>query len=548
MTDIEIARGYKPERIEKIAEKLGIADEALDLYGKYAAKVAAPNGKRKGKLILVTAMNPTPYGEGKTTVSIGLADAFALLNKKVCLALREPSLGPVFGVKGGATGGGYSQVVPMEDINLHFTGDFHAITAADNLLSALIDNHLKQGNPLNIKTVTWRRAMDMNDRALRFIECGLGGDANGVPREDGFDITAASEVMSVFCLSSGVSDLKRRLGNIVIGSAGDGKPVRARDLKAEESMTILLYKAFSPNLVQTLGGTPAFIHGGPFANIAHGCNSVAATDAALRLADYVVTEAGFGAELGAEKFFDIKCRKAGLNPSAVVLVVTARSLKYNGGAAKADVNRLNMAALAAGICNMEGHVENLKKFGIPVTVAINRFITDAPEELDYIRTSAAKLGATAVITDAWADGGKGCTALAEAVLKSVKGKTALKFIYADDDSPRVKIEKVACEIYGAAEVDFSDKALAALAEIEKQGLNGYPVCIAKTQYSFSADQTLLGRPKGFTLPVRDIYIRAGAEFLVAVCGSIMLMPGLPKVPNSDGMKINSETLEISGLF
>ncbi|MDR2634886.1 MAG: formate--tetrahydrofolate ligase [Clostridiales bacterium] len=548
MTDIEIARLYTPQRIEKIAAKLNIDGESLDLCGKYAAKVAAPEGKRGGRLILVTAMNPTPYGEGKTTVSIGLADALNLMGKRVCLALREPSLGPVFGIKGGATGGGYSQVVPMEDINLHFTGDFHAITAANNLLSALTDNHIKQGNAARIKRVTWRRAMDMNDRALRVIECGLGGEANGVPRTDGFDITAASEIMAVFCLASDLADLKRRLGNIIIGGDEDGNPVFARDIKAEEAMTILLYKAFSPNLVQTLGCTPAFVHGGPFANIAHGCNSVRATDTALKLADYVVTEAGFGAELGAEKFFDIKCRKAGLSPSAAVLVVTARSLKYNGGAAKADVNRFNMGALKAGIVNMEGHIANLKKFGVPVTVAINRFLTDAAEELAYIEEHAAAMGAKAVLTDAWAYGGKGCTALAEAVLSSVDGKSALKFIYSDDDSPRVKIEKVAREIYGAGAVEFSDKANEALAEIERLGFNGCPVCIAKTQYSFSADQTLLGRPTGFTLPVRDVQIRAGAEFLVALCGSIMLMPGLPKIPNSDGMKINVDTSEISGLF
>lgn len=548
MTDIEIANSIKMRPITDVAEELGVNTECVEQYGKFKAKITAPyNENPNGKLILVTAVNPTPYGEGKTTVSIGLADALRITGRKTCLALREPSLGPVFGVKGGATGGGYSQVVPMESINLHFNGDFHAISSANNLLSALIDNHIKQGNALDIKEVFWRRTMDCNDRALREIEVGLGGTVNGVPRKDGFDITAASEVMAILCLASGLEDLKTRLGNIIIGVNGKGEYIRAKELKAENAMTILLSEAIYPNLVQTLIGTPALIHGGPFANIAHGCNSVIATKTALTYADFVVTEAGFGAELGAEKFFDIKCRTAGLNPKAVVLVVTARALKYNGGADKEQVSVKNVDALKKGLCNMLGHIKNLKKFGVPQVVAINRFTTDTDEELTLIKNAAKDEGVKAVVVNAWAEGGNGCVELANLVAEETENTCKVNYTYNLVDSVKDKINKVAKGIYGAGKVNFSEKAEAQLEEINNGEFKNYPVCIAKTQYSFSQDKCLLGRPEGFDFSVRELKIRGGAGFIVAVCGDIMLMPGLPKVPNSDNMTID-ENHKITGLF
>lgn len=549
MTDLEIAATYLPERIDDIAKKLCIDEDKIEPYGKYKAKITASyDDNPKGKLILVTAINPTPFGEGKTTVAIGLADGLARINKKVCLALREPSLGPVFGIKGGATGGGYSQVVPMQDINLHFTGDFHAITTANNLLSALIDNHIKQGNVLGFDRVVWRRCMDMNDRALREIEVALGGDVNGVPRTDGFNITAASEVMAVFCLAKNITDLKRRLGNLIVGYTKDNEEITAHDLHAEDAMTILLSEALYPNLVQTLAGTPAIVHGGPFANIAHGCNTVIATKTAMTYADYAVTEAGFGSELGAEKFLDIKCRKEGLSPRAIVLVATARALKYNGGADKKEVKLENVEALKKGLCNLNGHIENLRKFGIPIVVAINKFTSDTPEEIDAIKKDAEKYGVTAVSVEAWAKGGEGCEELARTVAQECEKESKLKFIYSDCLSVKEKIEKVAKEIYGAGGVSYSEDAENSLKYIDNaEKYKNYPVCIAKTQYSFSADAKLLGRPTGFELHVREIQLRAGAEFIVAVCGAIMLMPGLPKVPNADNMTID-ENREIKGLF
>lgn len=548
MTDIEIANLYTMKPIVNIAAKLGVAEDRIEQYGRYKAKITPPlDLKTKGKLILVTAVNPTPYGEGKTTVSVGLSDGLSLTGRKTCLALREPSLGPVFGIKGGATGGGYSQVVPMEDINLHFTGDFHAVTAANNLLSALIDNHIKQGNSLNIKNVSWRRTMDCNDRALRTVEVALGGEVNGVPRTDGFDITAASEIMAVLCLSNDLTDLKRRLGNIIIGNEADGKDIYAKDLKAENAMAILLKDAIKPNLVQTLGGTPALIHGGPFANIAHGCNSVLATKTALHYADYVVTEAGFGAELGAEKFVDIKCRTANLKPSAVVLVVTARALKYNGGAAKDEVNRTNLDALKKGLCNLEGHIQNIKKFGVPVVVAINHFVTDTVEELYAIKFAAENLGVKAVVTNAWADGGKGCVELANEVAALCEIESKLNFVYPVDAAMEEKISAIALNLYGAGRVVYSDEAKITLDSLKGSEYEHYPVCIAKTQYSFSPDAKLLGRPTGFDLYVRELKVRGGAEFVVAVCGNIMLMPGLSAHPNAENMTIGADG-KISGLF
>ncbi len=548
MTDIEIANLYTMKPIVNIAAKLGVAEDSIEQYGRYKAKITPPlDLKTKGKLIFVTAVNPTPYGEGKTTVSVGLSDGLSLTGRKTCLALREPSLGPVFGIKGGATGGGYSQVVPMEDINLHFTGDFHAVTAANNLLSALIDNHIKQGNSLNIKNVSWRRTMDCNDRALRTVEVALGGEVNGVPRTDGFDITAASEIMAVLCLSNDLTDLKRRLGNIIIGNEADGKDIYAKDLKAENAMAILLKDAIKPNLVQTLGGTPALIHGGPFANIAHGCNSVLATKTALHYADYVVTEAGFGAELGAEKFVDIKCRTANLKPSAVVLVVTARALKYNGGAAKDEVNRTNLDALKKGLCNLEGHIQNIKKYGVPVVVAINHFVTDTVEELYAIKFAAENLGVKAVVTNAWADGGKGCVELANEVAALCEIESKLNFVYPVDAAMEEKISAIALNLYGAGRVVYSDEAKITLDSLKGSEYEHYPVCIAKTQYSFSPDAKLLGRPTGFDLYVRELKVRGGAEFVVAVCGNIMLMPGLSAHPNAENMTIGADG-KISGLF
>ncbi len=548
MTDIQIANSYQMKPITQIAEKLAINSDDLEMYGKFKAKVDITKGQSsQGKLILVTAVNPTPYGEGKTTVSIGIADALGLIGKKCALALREPSLGPVFGIKGGATGGGHSQVVPMEDINLHFTGDFHAITSANNLLSSLIDNHIKQGNELDFDQVTWRRTMDCNDRALRVIDVALGGQVNGVPRRDGFDITAASEVMAVLCLSENLMDLKRRLGNIIVGRSRSGHDILVSDLGAEESMTILLRDAIKPNLVQTLAGTPAFIHGGPFANIAHGCNSIIATKTALSHADYVVTEAGFGAELGAEKFFDIKCRKSGLAPSAVVLVATVRALKYNGYLDKSEIATENLPALENGIVNLVGHIENLKKFGIPVTVAINRFCTDTEAELAFVEDECRKIGVSAHISDGWAKGGAGCVDLARQVVSDCNKESNLRLMYSDSDSIADKINAVAKNVYGAGRVIFSESAEQKLKEIEGTKYARFPVCIAKTQYSFSQDQNLLGRPTGFDFEVRDLLVRGGSEFIVVVCGSVMLMPGLSKTPSAYKMTIDKDG-KIEGLF
>lgn len=550
LSDIEIARNSHPLPVTEIAARLGYAADEIEPYGKFKAKVPLPSGTGGAKLILVTAMNPTPLGEGKTTVSIGLADGMRRIGLNACLALREPSLGPVFGIKGGACGGGYAQIVPMEDINLHFTGDFHAVTSANNLLSALIDNHIKFGNSLHIKEVIWRRCLDLNDRALRVVEVGLGGSANGVPREDGFVITAASEIMAVLCLATSLADLKRRLGNIVIGYDDEGKEVRARDLKAEESMTVLLRDAIRPNIVQTLEGTPAYVHGGPFANIAHGCNSIIATRAAMQHADYVVTEAGFGAELGGEKFLDIKCRKAGLRPACVVLVVTARSLKFNGGVPKAEAAAENVAALEKGFDNVKRHLNNLKSFGQRVVVAINRFFSDSDAEIARLKELVRECGAEAVITEGFAKGGAGAEELARKVADiCALPERDVSFAYSDSDSVREKVAAVAKKIYGAGSVSWSSAALAHLEKIESHPEYArYPVCIAKTQYSFSCDEKALGAPEGFDFSVRDVIPRAGAEFIVVLGGNMLLMPGLGASPNTDRITIDTETGEIDGLM
>ena len=550
-SDIEIANSVKLTNINEIAASLGLSQDDIEQYGKYKAKISAKPKNSKGKLVLVTAINPTPLGEGKTTTSIGLADGLHKLNKNVCLALREPSLGPVFGIKGGATGGGMAQVAPMEDINLHFTGDLHAITTANNLISAILDNHLQQGNLLNIDTtkILWKRCMDMNDRALRYITVGQGGPTNGVERQDGFNITAASEIMAILCLAKDMQDLKEKIGNIVVAFDKDNQPVYCRQLGCVDAVAILLKDAIKPNLVQTLEKTPAIIHGGPFANIAHGCNSIIATKTALGLADYVITEAGFGADLGAEKFLDIKCRLADLEPSAIVLVATVRSIKYNGGVKKEDVTLENMEAVEKGICNLLGHIENLNKvFGVPVVVAINKFITDRDEEVEYIRQACQKVNATVALCECWAKGGDGSIELAKEVLNAIEKPSKLQFTYDLEDSVENKIKAVATKIYGAKDVVFEDKAIKAIELINKIGKANLPVCIAKTQYSFSDDATKLGRPKDFTITVKDIEIRGGAGFLVAICGKILLMPGLSKVPSALGMTIDSETLEIKGLF
>lgn len=545
-SDIEIARGTKLLPIKYAADKLGISEDDYDCYGKYKAKIKIKPGDKRGKLVLVTAMNPTPFGEGKTTVSIGLADALSLIGKKTCLALREPSLGPVFGIKGGACGGGYSQIVPMEDINLHFNGDFHAVTYANDLLSALIDNHIAQNNELGIDKVVWRRCIDLNDRALRQTEIGLGGAKNGVPREDGFTITAASEIMAILCLAEDLKDLKRRLGNILIGYDKQGKALFAKDIGAEESMTILLKDAVFPNLVQTLEGTPAIVHGGPFANIAHGCNTVIATKTALSLADYVVTEAGFGAELGAEKFFDIKCRKTGLSPDATVLVITLRSIKHNAGVSADLITAPDKDAIIKGFDNVKRHIRNLKQvYNQNVVVALNRFPTDTEEEIALVAQLCKAERADFAISEGYSRGGKGCLALAEKVL-SVIAPTSLTLAYPDDVSVKQKIEAVAKRVYGAGNVTYSDKAEEVLSLLD-DSYASFPVCIAKTQYSFSGDPTLLGAPKDFTLDVKDILIRSGAEFLVVVCGSILLMPGLSKHPCALNMTISDDGV-IDGLM
>ena len=554
-TDAEIAHAATMRPIGEIAAKLGLAEDDYDFYGRYKAKInplaVAALPSRQGKLILVTAINPTPAGEGKTTVTIGLADALNRLDKQAVVAMREPSLGPVFGIKGGAAGGGYAQVLPMEDINLHFTGDFHAIGAANNLLAAMLDNHIYQGNELNIdpKRVLWRRAVDMNDRQLRNIVGGLGKPADGVMRQDGFDITVASEVMAVFCLAQDLMDLKQRLGNILVAYTRDGEPVYARDLKAHGAMAALLKDAVKPNLVQTIEGTPAFVHGGPFANIAHGCNSVIATRAALHLADYVVTEAGFGADLGAEKFCDIKCRLAGLKPAAAVVVATVRALKYNGGVARADFGAENLDALRRGLPNLLRHIRNMQEvFGLPVVVAVNRFVSDSDAELELVQTACAERGVEVALTEVWGKGGAGGETLARAVLEAIDTQpNAFRFAYETDSGIREKIRTVAGRVYGAAEVVFSSEAEAEIARLEKLGLDKLPVCMAKTPYSFSDNAALLGCPEGFTLNVRGISVSAGAGFIVALCGNMMKMPGLPKVPAAEKIDVDEQGV-IHGLF
>jgi formate--tetrahydrofolate ligase len=554
-SDIEISQTAKKRLILDVAkEKLGVAPENLEPYGHYKAKVSMDfinslKGRKDGKLILVTAITPTPAGEGKTTTTVGLTDALNHIGKKAMLCLREPSLGPSFGMKGGAAGGGYAQVVPMEDINLHFTGDFHAITSAHNLLSALIDNHIYWGNTLGIdsRRVTWRRVMDMNDRALREIVCSLGGVANGYPREAGFDITVASEVMAIFCLAKNLDDLKERLGNIIVAYTRDRKPVRARDLKAHGAMTALLKESLAPNLVQTLEGTPAFIHGGPFANIAHGCNSVLATTTALKLADYVVTEAGFGADLGGEKFIDIKCRKAGLTPDCVVLVATIRALKMHGGVKKEDLKSENLKALEAGMANLQRHVENVKKFGLPAVVSINRFSADTEAEIALVKEKCKALGVEALMADHWAMGGAGAADVAKTVVKVIdEGKSKLKFLYPDETPLFEKIETIAREIYRAKNVTADKSVKDQLKSWEEMGYGKLPICIAKTQYSFSTNPDAKGAPADHSINVREVRLSAGAEFVVAICGEILTMPGLPKVPSADSIDVRDG--KIVGLF
>ena len=555
-SDIEIAQEAKPQDIREIAKKLGLTDDEVELYGKYKAKVdynllKKDSKSKKSKLILTTAINPTPAGEGKTTTTIGVADAFSKLDKNVLVALREPSLGPVFGVKGGAAGGGYAQVIPMEDINLHFTGDFHAIGAANNLLAAMLDNHIHQGNILGIdpRRITWRRCVDMNDRQLRNITDGLGGKAHGVPREDGFDITVASEIMAAFCLANDIIDLKERLGNIIVGYTYNNEPVTARQLNANGAMAALLKDALKPNLVQTLEGTPSFVHGGPFANIAHGCNSVIATKMAMHFADYVVTEAGFGADLGAEKFLDIKCRMADLKPDAVIIVATVRALKYNGGVAKDKLNEENLEALEAGLPNLLKHVENITKvYGLPAVVAINRFPLDTEAELKLVEDKCKELGVNVALSEVWAKGGEGGIEVAKEVLRLLdEEENNFKFCYEDDLSIKEKIEAIATKIYGADGVDFAPAAEKEIANLEKLGFSKLPICMAKTQYSLTDDQTKLGRPTGFRITVRQLTVSAGAGFIVALTGEIMKMPGLPKVPAAERIDVDENGV-ISGLF
>ncbi|HOQ36769.1 MAG TPA: formate--tetrahydrofolate ligase [Acetivibrio sp.] len=555
LTDIQIAQMCKMKPINQIASELGIKDEELELYGKYKAKLTDALWERvkdrpDGKLVLVTAINPTPAGEGKTTTTVGLGQAMAKIGKKAIIALREPSLGPVMGIKGGAAGGGYSQVVPMEDINLHFTGDMHAITAANNLLSAAIDNHIQQGNELGIdpRQIIWKRAMDMNDRALRNIVVGLGGKANGTPREDGFLITVASEIMAILCLSTGIMDLKERLGKIIIGYTYDGEPVSARDLKVNGAMALLLKDAIKPNLVQTLENTPALMHGGPFANIAHGCNSIIATRLGLKLADYCITEAGFGADLGAEKFLNIKCRYAGLKPDAVVLVATIRALKYNGGVKKEMLAIPDLNALEKGFVNLEKHIENIRKFKVPVIVAINHFSTDSDEETNFIKKKCESLNVEVAFSDVFSKGGEGGRELAEKLVKLIENqKTDFRYLYDTNLSINQKIEIIAKEIYGARGVVYLPAAEKAIKKIESLNMDKLPICMAKTQYSLSDNPSLLGRPEGFDITVREIKLSAGAGFIVAITGDIMTMPGLPKVPAAEKIDID-ETGIITGLF
>ena len=552
-SDIEIAQSSEMLPIFEVAKHAGIPEDLLEPYGRYKAKLdarALADKPLRGKLVLVTAINPTPAGEGKTTTSVGLADALTSLGQSAMLALREPSLGPVFGVKGGAAGGGYAQVVPMEDINLHFTGDFHAIGAANNLCAAMLDNHIKQGNSLNIdpRRVVWKRCVDMNDRQLRNVVDGLGGIADGMPRQDGFDITVASEVMAVFCLASGIKDLKERLGRMVIAYTYDRKPVTVSDIHVEGAMTALLKDAIQPNLVQTLEHTPALVHGGPFANIAHGCNTVEATKTALRLADYVVTEAGFGADLGAEKFLDIKCRATGLAPSAVVLVATVRALKYNGGVAKTDLNQQNVEALKEGIPNLLRHVDNIQTvYGLPVVVAINAFPTDTAEELALVEEECKKRGVNVVLSEVWAKGGKGGQALAEEVMRLCQTESQLTFAYDVKESLKQKITNIATKIYHADGVEFAPSAAKQLQQLEELGFGELPICMAKTQYSFTDDQTKLGAPENFKITVREVRVSAGAGFVVCLTGSIMTMPGLPKVPAAEHIDVLDDG-RIVGLF
>ena len=553
-TDVEIAQEAVIRPIREIAEKLNITEDELELYGKYKAKISLDAWERvknrpNGRLVLVTAINPTPAGEGKTTTSVGLADAFHKQGKKTVVALREPSLGPCFGLKGGAAGGGFAQVVPMEDINLHFTGDFHAITTAHNLLAAVLDNHIQQGNALDIdvRRVVWKRVLDLNDRALRHVVIGLGGKAHGVPRETGFDITVASEMMAILCLASDLEDMKKRLGEIVVAYTRDGRAVRAKELRVTGALTLLFKDAIKPNLVQTLEGTPAFIHGGPFANIAHGCNSIMATKFALKFADYVVTEAGFGADLGAEKFLDIKCRFAGIHPDAVVIVATVRALKMHGGMAKTELTKVDMKALEAGLANLTKHIENIHKFGLPAVVAINAFPTDTKEELEFVRTKCQELGAEVALSEVWAKGGEGGLELAQKVDEAFRKKNDFRFIYDTEASVPQKIEAVAREIYGADGVDFTAAAKKNLQEIEELGFDKMPVCMAKTQYSLSDDAAKLGRPTGFRITVRELKISAGAGFIVALTGNILTMPGLPKHPAAENMDIDADG-KITGLF
>jgi len=554
-TDLEIARAATLQPIRDIAAKAGIPEEALEPYGKHKAKVgldfvASLKDRPDGALVLVTGINPTPAGEGKTTTTVGLGDALNAIGMKAMIALREPSLGPCFGVKGGATGGGYAQVLPMEDINLHFTGDFHAVTSANNLLAAMVDNHVYWGNALGLdaRRISWRRALDMNDRALRGMVSSLGGVANGFPREDGFDITVASEVMAVFCLARDLADLQARLGRMIVGQTREGRNVTAAELKADGAMAVLLRDAFAPNLVQTIEGSPALVHGGPFANIAHGCNSVMATRLGLKLADVVVTEAGFGADLGAEKFLDIKCRQAGLKPAACVVVATVRALKMNGGVAKADLGREDVAAVKRGVVNLARHVENVGKFGIPVVVGLNRFTTDTPAEIDAVQAAMRAIGTEAILCTHWADGAKGAADLAHAVRAMIEERKAdFAPLYTDHVSLAGKIETIAREIYRAAAVSIPAPVAVRLKRFEEQGFRDLPVCIAKTQYSFSADPAKLGAPEGHVLPVREVRLSAGAGFVVAVCGEIMTMPGLPRVPAAEGIRLDAEG-RIEGLF
>ncbi len=554
LSDIQIAQQTELKPITEIAEQLGVSFQELELYGRYKAKLSDELSNRlkdkpDGKLILVTAINPTPAGEGKTTTTCGLGQAMAKIGKKAVIALREPSLGPVFGVKGGAAGGGYSQVLPMEDINLHFTGDMHAITSANNLLCALLDNHLQQGNALGIdqRRILIKRCLDMNDRALRYVNVGLGGKVNGVPREDGFIITVATEVMAILCLASDMEDLKKRLGNILVAYNYLGEPVYARDLNAQGAMTALLKDALKPNLVQTIEATPAVMHGGPFANIAHGCNSVRATKLSLKLADYCITEAGFGSDLGAEKFFDIKCRYAGLKPSAVVLVATCRALKYNGGVPKAETSNENLQALKEGIVNLGAHIENMRKYGVPVVVAINRFLTDSQAELDYIKEYCIEKGADFALSDVFANGGDGGVELAKKVVEACEKPSDFHVLYPDDMTIREKVETIAREIYRADSVNFTASAEKAMKEISALGGDKLPVCVAKTQYSLSDDPTKLGAPTGHTITVRDLKLSNGAGFVVVYTGDIMTMPGLPKVPAAERIDVDADGV-ISGLF